>query len=129
MSEAQLELPGFEDDLNSQAALNRHLREKGEQLERVRELVALMGDRGQFIHSFQIRWPRTATKDVVLIAKMVCEEGVYVAFHSGVTWSHLIGSFGERIRAGSVNWIVDEYPPDNWVEILHTLNSLPRVRR
>jgi len=125
----ELELQAFDTIEPASAALRRNLQETGERWEAAREVVALMGDRGRFIHNLNVRWPKTEAKDVILVAKMVCEEGPFVAFHSGPVWPHLIPGFTDRVRSGTVNWLVDEYPPENWVELLQVLNNLPRIRR
>lgn len=127
--EEQLVLPGFEEIEPTGAALLRNFRETGEQWEATREIIALMGDRGHYVYNINLRWPRKPAKDVLMIVKMFTEEGSYVAFHSGFTWTHLITSFAARVRAGAVNWLVDEYPPDEWVEWYTVLHNLPRIRR
>lgn len=129
MDNHQLTLPGFDEVAPASALLSRHLTELGESWESTREIFALLGDRGLYTHNIQLRWPKEASKDVVLIVKVVTEEGPYVAFHSGATWTHLIPAFARRVRSGNINWIKDEFPPDNWVEILALLGSLPRIRR
>jgi len=129
MDEIQFYLPGFDQIEPSNAALLRHYSELGERWEQAREMFALAGDRGNFVHSLNLRWPNKPTQDVLLIVKMLSDQGPVVAFHSGPTWTHLIPTFGDRLRAGAVNFIEDEYPPDDWKDKLTILESLPRIRR
>lgn len=125
----QLILPGFEEVEPSGAAVARHYSEIGEQWESARETIALLGDSGVFVFNIQIRWPKLASKDVLLIVKVFTEEGSFVAFHGGPTWSHLITGFTARLRAGTINWIEDEFPPDEWADWYAVIKALPRVRR
>lgn len=127
--EKNLKLPGFEDIEPTSAALIRSYQETGETWELTREIIALLGDRGHYVYNMQIRWPKHLSKDVLLIVKVFSEEGSFVAFHAGVTWTHLVPTFAARVRAGSVSWVKDDYPPDKWEEWFHVLVRLPRIRR
>ena len=129
MNEEQTQLPGFELVEPPAAAVNRHYHQLGETWEQAREIFALAGDRGYYVHNLNIRWPSKANKDVLLIVKVLHEEGPMVAFHSGYVWTHLIPTFADRMRAGTVNWLQDEFPPDKWADKLYVLVNLPRIRR
>ena len=129
MGEIQLEMPGLGDLEPSDAALKRHWMELGQEHEEARHIYSLLGDRGRYVHTIQLRWPTAKNKDVLLIVKSFTEDGCFVAFHAGPLWINLINSFAARVRAGAVEWVKDEYPPDNWVEKLAILVALPRIRR
>lgn len=123
------EMAGFDEIEPTAAALTRSYQETGEQWESAREIFALLGDRGMYVYNLNLRWPKHQSKDVLLIVKVFTEEGSFVAFHAGYVWPHLIPTFAARVRAGSINWILDEFPPDNWHDWYTVLHNLPRIRR
>lgn len=129
MQENDAGIPEFNEVEPSGAAVARHFQEVGEQWDMTRQVMLLAGDRGYYVHNIQVRWPADPKKDVLLIVKMYMVDGPFVAFHSGTTWTHLIPGFAARMRTGSVNWLKDEYPPDNWTDKLKVIADLPRIRR
>ena len=120
----QIDLPlNLEVTDPGKAAVTRYYRGMGERLEAMRLAVVNLRQRGIFIYRIDIKFPSKKYPNCVVMAKALEVDGPIIAFNSDSMWVGALLGLGTRIRSGSVEWIQDQYPPDNWVEVLAELHK------
>lgn len=110
----QLPLP--DDDMSiGKAAVVRYYAEIGRRLEYLQTGIVNARAYGLFVYQLQIRWPKKVGDEHLCIAKMLSVDGSHIAFTSGENLISALGSTGSRLRSGSLEWLQDEYPPEDAV--------------
>lgn len=117
------EQPDQQQDVNrikvGEARILRFWQDIGKSYDQSRETLTNLKNQGIFVYNLNIKWPRPANPDFLLICKAVTEDdGSVIAFHNSSQWGTLIPGFASRLMAGAIEWRPDEYPPDNWQELI-----------
>lgn len=112
----------FDEDPGN-AAVNRYYRDLGKRLENLRLSLQRRRQDGIYIYNIQLRWPNPKNQQYLAILKAVTDEGPVVAFNSDGAWFSALLGIESRLRAGKLDWLKDDYPPDNWVEVAAFLHK------
>lgn len=118
----QTELPAAEVDVGV-AAVRRFYTTLGKGFEQLRETISAARGRGVYVYAINLKWPKSGSPGFFLLIKAYTEEGPRVAYHSDYQLLGALISLGERFRAGDVEWVNDEYPPEGWADemaFMHT---------
>jgi len=118
----ELSVEWFDEDPGA-AAINRYYRDLGKRLENLRLSLQRRRNDGVFVYNIQIRWPNVKNPQYLSIIKAVTDDGPVVAFNSDGAWFSALLGIESRLRAGKLDWLKDNYPPDNWSEIAAFLHK------
>lgn len=102
----------------SNAAVTRFFYGLGERLERLRIGVRAYRRHGYYIYKLEARIPTQRRHTYLILVKALTEEGPVIAFHASDDWVEGLLALGGVIRAGRLEWHKDEYPPEDWREMM-----------
>lgn len=100
------------------SALARHYEGVGQSVEALRLGLKNLKDREVYVYKLELRSPNAKSVEWLLLSKAYTPEGPRIAFTSGGSMYSALDNFGRRLRGGVVDWVDDNYPPDDWVERL-----------
>jgi len=107
----------------SEAAITRHLKHRGLELERIVLGLTNLRDDGLITYKLELRAPSKKSTEWLCIIKALGPDGAQIAFNSGGSmFSTLIG-VGRRMQGGVLEWHEDSYPPDDFPERLAYLTK------
>lgn len=105
-------------------AVARYYQDIGRRVDVGRTVMQARREDGLFIYNLQAKWPKPGKHDTLVMVKAFHHElGPVIAFSNGSGWMGALLSFTGRLQAGQVDWITDEYPPDDWAEWMAFLHQ------
>lgn len=101
-----------------QAIINRHMQQRGLELERLQIGLSNLRDAGRFVYKVELRAPNKKSSEWLCLIKLADVDGAQIAFHSGGAMLATLLGVGRRLMGGTLDMHEDGYPPDDLSERL-----------
>jgi len=115
--EEQIALPDDTIEVGK-AAVVRYYADMGRRLEYLQSGILNSRAVGEYIYQAQVRYPTKRNDSHLVILKRLTPDSPQIAFSGGSGLIDALATTGARMRSGSLEWMQDDFPPDEWEERL-----------